>query len=1058
MRPLTLTMEAFGSYGRRTTVDFTGTGQNLFLITGDTGAGKTTIFDAMVFALYGEASSGMSRKDGVELQSQYVGPGTEPFVELTFSEREGLYTVRRVPRHVRPLRRGSGLKEEKGSVSLLLPDGSEYSQNQRETDRKLEEILGLTKSQFMQVAMIAQGEFMELLRAKSDEKKIIFRKLFGTGCYPEIVEELGRRRKEKSAEIAKIWTICRTEAGHVVVPEEELYREMAQRRRRLLSLDRMNIAEMESFLRELSELCEILAEQTAEAEEATGKLAAERDRRRDARKEGEALLLSFRQKEEAEEALGQCAAQEEEIRRTRDRIRQLRDARELSGMHQRLADAKRSVSSAEEALAAQQRDLPARVQACTETAAAEEAAGKVRDEKREACAAVETRVRQAKALFANLRQNDREQRDAERKLASARRDAETAKQALSSYEAEVSGWRQEMTALGDAEARLALLKEYEAEGAALAGDAEECRQAREETLRRKALAQRAAREYASAREAFARKNEEYVRKQNAWLDAQAGILARELLRPGEPCPVCGSREHPQPCTLADEHRELTREGIEALATEASALQKRQSEASAAAGTAEESARQAKEHSDRLSAKLRERMDRSLPDLPAQMTFAEVPRRIADWQAALRAEREACLTRVNRLAELTRLLTGAEAEKARRSEAAAAAEQALASARTETEVLRSKRETWEKQREYPTEAEADSALRRAAETLRQAEDTWRQAGDAARAAQTARDQAESLIRRYTEELPGLRAEAASRAQSYEALLREKRMTEESWREVVQTSLAEEADRLQGMVDAWERRKATAGGKLSAADRQIGGREKPDPAALTEALREAEEQLAAETERRDRLREALRRDRAAYGALAPQMEARSQLTREYGHIQDLYQRLSGNVSGSRMDLETYVQRYYLERILAAANRRFLRMSGGQYELRMTGEEQAGAGRNRGLDLMVYSTVTGREREVRTLSGGESFLAALSLALGMADQIQASSAATHLEILFIDEGFGSLDDTARTQAVRVLRQMAGENRLVGIISHVSELRLEIEDQLVVTKGEDGSRVRWK
>ena len=170
------------------------------------------------------------------------------------------------------------------------------------------------------------------------------------------------------------------------------------------------------------------------------------------------------------------------------------------------------------------------------------------------------------------------------------------------------------------------------------------------------------------------------------------------------------------------------------------------------------------------------------------------------------------------------------------------------------------------------------------------------------------------------------------------------------------------------------------------------------------------------------------------------------------------LAGNVSGSRMDLETFVQRYYLERILYAANRRFQEMSAGQFEFRMYDLEKAGEGKNRGLDLMVYSAVTGKVREVRTLSGGESFMAALSLALGMADQIQESSAAVNLDMMFIDEGFGSLDEHSRNQAVKVLQEMADGSRLIGIISHVSELKQEIEDQLIVTKDENGSHVKWQ
>ena len=214
MRPVRLTMQAFGSYGSRTDVDFTKTSQNLFLITGDTGAGKTTLFDAIVFALYGEASSAANKKTGAELQSQYAAPGLEPFVELTFTERSGgteeEYKVRRVPRHMRPAKRKNAAEQPVSeSVALTMPDGTEYPQ--KETDRKLEEIVGLTKSQFMQVAMIAQGEFMELLRADSNKKKEIFRKLFGTGLFQQIVDELAERPKGKMNAMADIRSACKQE-------------------------------------------------------------------------------------------------------------------------------------------------------------------------------------------------------------------------------------------------------------------------------------------------------------------------------------------------------------------------------------------------------------------------------------------------------------------------------------------------------------------------------------------------------------------------------------------------------------------------------------------------------------------------------------------------------------------------------------------------------------------------------------------------------------------------------------------------------------------------------
>ena len=190
----------------------------------------------------------------------------------------------------------------------------------------------------------------------------------------------------------------------------------------------------------------------------------------------------------------------------------------------------------------------------------------------------------------------------------------------------------------------------------------------------------------------------------------------------------------------------------------------------------------------------------------------------------------------------------------------------------------------------------------------------------------------------------------------------------------------------------------------------------------------------------------------------MDERRKTVDQHTKLDNLYRLVTGKVPGSRMDLETYVQRYYLERILYAANLRFSEMSAGQFELRMYDLDKAGEGKNKGLDLMVYSSVTGKEREVRTLSGGESFMAALSLALGMADQIQERSAAVNLDVMFIDEGFGSLDDHSRNQAVRVLMNMAGGSKMIGIISHVTELKQEIDNQLVVTKDDEGSHVTWQ
>ena len=262
MRPLTLEMQAFGSYGDRTKIDFRKPSQNLFLITGDTGSGKSTIFDAIAFALYGEASSTANKKSGTELQSQFATAGAEPYVELKFcegTEESGVYTVRRVPRHVRPLKRGSGEKEQSESVTLIMPDEIVYSQ--KETNQKIIDIVGLNKGQFMQVAMIAQGEFMELLRAKSDEKKVIFRKLFHTEKYEKIANELGDRKRKLDAEIATIRTKFHAKAENADIPEAFEEAEALLALKKKMQQADAKAPEMERFLELMQQLCQYLKEE-----------------------------------------------------------------------------------------------------------------------------------------------------------------------------------------------------------------------------------------------------------------------------------------------------------------------------------------------------------------------------------------------------------------------------------------------------------------------------------------------------------------------------------------------------------------------------------------------------------------------------------------------------------------------------------------------------------------------------------------------------------------------------------------------------------------------------
>ncbi|MEA4939323.1 MAG: AAA family ATPase [Christensenella sp.] len=1062
MRPVKLTMQAFGSYGKKTIIDFTAPNQNLFLITGNTGAGKTTIFDAIVYAIYGEASSGYNKKSGVELQSQFVDYSTEPFVELVFSEVVGgatlLYTVRRVPRHIRPLKKGSGFTDEKESVSLTMPDGSPFIQNQKETDSKLEEIVGLTKNQFMQVAMIAQGEFMDLLRADSTKKKEIFRKLFNTGLFQVILDELDGRRRGKLAEIAQIRTACQTEVSHVVVPETYHSAEkVLEVKRRILTSDKLNITDMETLLAELEFMCQWLLEERDSAKTAFNQSSEIRDLTRDSYNSAKALLLSFVQFEKAEQELIECKLAEGDMREATHLITQINAAYEIKAAYQRFGDADQLVADAEKQLKEQEIALPALMAANSEAEAAETSAKVSLDAELELFAKISERVATALDVFKRMHAAEVDIEAAQENVRNADELTRISQKALIDFEIQEKEWRKKAEELADAGKHLALWEVKNTEATGIATDIATARKLQDDVQTQKRKADRAQQDYENVRQQYVVKNDELVAKQNAFLDAQAGFIAKEKLIDGEPCPVCGSKDHPRPCELLDEHKDLTRKMIEDLAIEVTALQKDQTSKSTESGSALDLLAEKQTNLIQTMVKLRGRIVISIANASDGLTLSQLEELLIGWRSELQAEGITLSKNASILASIQESLTNADANKFKLKEVYDAASQQFSDAKTQLATREETLKGLNQQSEYLNVEEAEAALKKVTEAKNTTNAIYITAHEVAQTAKTAKENAEVLIDRFKKDIPAQLVVRDQRKAAYNMIVFEKGIVESEWMDIILKHKSSEVAGLQEKIDAYKNKKASAEGARSTAKQVISDQPKPLIESLELAMRDAEASLVLTQTTYDQLRECYKTNFDAYNALAPKMVERNQIIQEHTRIDSLYNRLAGKISGARMDIETFVQRYYLRRILYAANTRFLEMSAGQYELRLIGEDQAGDGKNKGLDLIVFSTVTGKEREVRTLSGGESFIAALALALGMADQIQESSSSINLDIMFIDEGFGSLDDHSRNQAVKVLQQMANGSKLIGIISHVAELKQEIEDQLIVSKNEEGSHIRW-
>ncbi|MBF0998267.1 MAG: SMC family ATPase [Lachnospiraceae bacterium] len=957
MRPLQITLQAFGSYADLTVIDFTKTTENLFLISGNTGAGKTTIFDALVFALYGEASSCQNHKEGLILQSQFRPLDgkdlKETFVSLTFEENRQHYTVRRVPRQERAKKRGKGVTLINASVTLTLPDGSIYPL--KETDAKLRELIGLTKEQFMQIAMIAQGEFMELLRAKSDDKKKIFRKLFHTELYDEIVREVDRRRADCNQNIADMKTQFQTVISRLCLPPDR--EEIGDLQEWKQEIEDGLFLHSEEFLSALQAWNLSLEQEVQTLTQNQAKAQQDRDSCRDAVQAAARLsdLFSHLEENEKERAL---LKQEEEQR--------------LEAGLPTLEEEERQAKVQWEQEAENYHRLRERVEKAL-------ALFQQKEDAQKKCFLLEQKQKAACLTLSNIQEEKNSLLAQEEKTSSELQLLERASIDLAEFQKQLQRSRE----LSLQEQNLQLEKKNLLQ-------AESALKEAQETYRRITLS------YQQARQ-----TSEQLR--SLFLDAQAGLLAASL-RDGSPCPVCGSKTHPHPFTLSAQTPLPTEAELKNAEKKTEELRSKQEEASAAAeaATATKNERQKTFFSSVQQLFLKantfcRELGVSFVAAPGQaetVQMSEMENAIGMLLSAsaktVHERNEQLKERAKRAEELTSLLhllreEGKQKdlllEEARTK--AAETEKALSAANSERLLLH---------------ASSDFESRSAAEAYLQ------QAGEKEQAARSRFENAQAGAKRHAD-----------------ALLATK--TKE------QTLLKE-----------------------------IGDRKRPQTEALQQALCAAEEKLTILTECLQKQSHELQENRYALQELSSSSEARRHIFSEYERLDRLYKQMSGNISGSRMDLETYVQRLYLSKILSSANKRFQEMSGGQYAFRMIRIASAGEGRNKGLDLMVYSSVTGKEREIRTLSGGESFMAALSLALGMADQIQNTSSAVHLDMMFIDEGFGSLDDLARSKSIRVLKEMADSHRLIGIISHVTELKQEIGNQLLITKDEHGSHVKWR
>lgn len=1065
MKPILLTMQAFGSYGEKTEIDFQ-KGGDFFLISGDTGSGKSTIFDAMMFALYGEVSTNGSGKEN-ELLSQFVDVRNDkPLVSLVFTAhqhgQEETYKITRTPRHIRPAKRTGAKQQEEGETAeLLMPDGSQYPGKLSDTNRKIEELVGLTADQFRKVVMIAQGEFMDFLRADSKAKTALLRDLLKTDYYYQLSERLKTLAKEKNTAAKTQRANMSFFAGRAVtegLPEEDALA-LDEAKGTVITAKELQPEQVDALAEVLSGVCARL--QLQQGELARQQTSAQKDRDECMKRieAAQPLMQRFKELEDAEKTLQDCAAQADEIEEKRGLIGKIRDAWAIEPKYQRMKDARDALTDAQTELAAKQQELPKLKQTAADAKVRHQQTEKAQQDATALCSEVTTKVKKVLETFDALDEAEKALRQVEEADTKAKADAKSAKKALDDFKNQEDAWRKQEAELQGTEVAYEVCKQQNQQYRDL-------NQALKDLHGSQKDVQEKARQAAAAKDAYASATQKYQREQKAYddyrlafLNAQAGLLARELVS-GKPCPVCGALEHPAPCQLTQENQQLNREELERRRKAADGAAKAQEEKAKESESAQVKLTERQKAAEEAEKKLVENAKNIRENVP-MATAADVEAMLTAWLPELQSASKSVQAKVDALKKVRENLDGAKEKREQLEKAASAAQETAKSTENEKTTAATALDIHKKElfgSAYRTREDAVAQRVQAEAALKQAKAAENQAKDDERRAHDAESACETRIQQLNEEMPQKQVNAAEFNQQYQQTMAEKSLDEAQWKSLTADYDAEEPDRLQKVVSDFDQRKSKAEGQCATAQKAIAGREKPNmeqleaaSAAAESALKEVSDALEAAKHLHSDNAKVLKDLREGRDPLAEACKAANTAQ----HLSDV---MAGTESGNRMNLETFVQRSYMEKILCDANRRFRDMSNGQFELKLINVEDAGEGRNKGLDLEVYSIVTGKTRSVNTLSGGESFMAALSLALGMADQIQAATAAIHLDVMFIDEGFGSLSDNARNEAVNILKEMAGKQRQIGIISHVSELKDEIENQLIVKKDDRGSHISWR
>lgn len=1043
MKPLNVIMSAFGPYAGKVELPLQQIGsEGLFLITGDTGAGKTTIFDAIAFALFDGASGSVRTVD--TLRSDFASTDTKTYVELEFLHKGKTYKVVRNPKYERPKKSGTGFTKENADAVLI--SGGEVVTGNNKVTEKIVELLGLDFKQFKQIAMIAQGEFLKLLLADSNERAGIFRKVFNTDIYLTIQDTLKRREKNLKSECDQaIFSILQYLDGIQCAEDYRDYPQLSELlTKRSIHATEQIISLLQAFIADDQLL-------QGQAEQQSAKLGESLLAKASELKEAEYVNKSFADLAAAQKILHALLLQEEGVKRNEKAAlaaeKALYGVKPLEDIYERekracaeLLNSIRNLSNAVSSQTPQVEKLLAAWSAEQET-----------EPMRVSLTQDITRLTEALPKYDKveaLRQEKNKQEKTQNALEESLATLKNQKQELTDNKGKLT---QESESLSDVDTRLLDCNNTLTQITALGNSIKNLLSGIASVKKMQADYSELQNTFLAAEKVYSSVNEDYVKKENAFFREQAGILAASLAD-GNPCPVCGSTIHPhkaKPTAGAPSEADLQK--LKALRDQRQ--QAMQSASEKAGNKRTEIDTSITNLSEAAGNVFAQGVPEGLPELEhfAQAELGKTRERYQMQSAnkpeleAKSARRKVCLEELRQCEEQMKQV---EDSYTQLTEQKRILDIDLAKTGRDIDNLQAGLEYPSLERAKQVSGEATRKFEALKLALQNAENDYRRSKQVLDSNNTLLEDQEKrkeavtqAVEQALEKFTVKYQEAGfSDTDSYQAALMSEQALEE----------------LKSRITAYRETYKAAKADMMRLQKETHAQHPKDSAGILETQRVLQAEKTKAESHLQKIAARLRNNETIAQNVTKADAERRPLEKEYLVIMSLSKTASGELAGQqKLAFEQFVQASYFNQIIAEANKRLAIMTHSRYEL-LRKENAADNRSQSGLDLDVLDNYTGKVRTVKSLSGGESFKASLALALGLSDVIQSYAGGVEIDTMFIDEGFGALDAESLEQAIVTLHGLTAGNRLVGIISHVSELKDRIDKKILIQKDMAGSSIK--